>query len=271
MTVRGLDISVIQGVVDFNAIAASGVQFIIARCGVGNSSIDVDYTTNVAKATAAGLKVMAYHFVYPLPTTAAQPLRDPVKQAQYHFNASLGQLACIDCEWPEPKDWHTWGCTSDQLNTWMLTYLQEYESLSGRKPIIYTYPDWAANVGFRFQFAQYPLWIASYQASPGVPSPWTTWVLWQNGQGHLPVSGVVVDTDFAPDLSLWNSLPIVVPVPVIPQPVPVIPQPIPVTPSPVVVAPVVVPAPPSVLDSAEVDGFLTKFFGAIMNFFKHTI
>ena len=45
MTIRaGLDISVIQGTVDFQAVVASGIQFIVARCGIGNSGIDIDYT-----------------------------------------------------------------------------------------------------------------------------------------------------------------------------------------------------------------------------------
>jgi lysozyme len=269
--IKGVDISAIQGKVDFVALAASGVQFVILRCGVGNGGIDSMYAKNVAGATAAGLKVACYHFIYPLPPKEGDPSRDPVAQAQYHFNASLGQLACIDCEWPEPQDWATWGCSSAQLNTWMLAYLQEYESLSGRKPIIYTYPNWAANVGFYQQFIQYLLWIASYEASPAIPSPWRTWVLWQNtgGGGHLPTTGVPVDTDLAEDLSLWNSVlpPIQLPVPV-PTPAPI---PTPVVPTPIVVSPPAPPVVPDILDNPQIDGFLTRFFGAIMNFFKHTV
>jgi lysozyme len=272
--IKGLDVSVLQGNIDWQAVAAAGYQFTIIRCYVGNSGKDTNYAKNVAGALAAGLKVACYHFIYPLPPLAGDPSRDPVAQAQIHFNAAQGQLACIDCEWPEPQDWAKWGNSSAQLNTWMLTYLQEYENLSGRKPIIYTYPYWAANVGFSPQFTQYPLWIASYQASPGVPVPWTTWVLWQSGQGHLPGSGVAVDLDFAQDLSLWDSVPVVMPAPVptpmpvptpAPVPVPVIPQPVP-TPVPTPVVPPVSP-----LDSATIDNFLLKIWNFFMNFFKHTI
>ena len=56
------------------------------------------------------------------------------------------------------------------------------------------------------QFADYPLWIASYQAnSPMIPKPWTSYVLWQNsgGTAKLP-NGVNVDTDLAVDLNLWG-------------------------------------------------------------------
>jgi lysozyme len=206
MTVRGVDISIIQGNVDFTALAASGVQFVVIRCGVGNGGIVRDYTQNVTRAKAAGLKVMAYHFIYPLPPLASQPMRDPIKQAQYHFNAVQGEMASIDCEWPAPQDFAKWNCNPAQLNQWMLAYLTEYTRLdNGRKPLVYTYPYWAAAVKFDQQFAQYPLWIASYQATPAIPHPWTDWVMWQTtgGGGHLP-GGAPVDTDVAKDLSLWD-------------------------------------------------------------------
>jgi len=213
MTNKGVDISVIQGNVDFAAIKASGVDFVVCRAGVGNGGIDIDYAKNVANATAAGLKVMAYHFIYPLPPNPAQPLRDPVKQAGYHFNAVQGQLAAIDCEWPAPQDFGKWGCTPAQINQWMIAYFTEYTRLdNGRKPLIYTYPYWSDAVKFDPFFAQFPLWIASYQATPFIPHPWTDWTMWQTtaGGGHLP-NGAPVDTDVIKDLSLWDSPQTVIP------------------------------------------------------------
>ena len=254
MTNKGVDISTIQGNVDFNAVKASGIDFVVCRCGVGNGGIDANYSKNVAGATAAGLKVMAYHFIYPLPPLASQPLRDPVKQATYHFNAVQGQLAAIDCEWPVPQDWAKWGCTAAQINQWMMTYFQTYTQLdNGRKPLIYTYPYWAQAINFDPSFTQYGLWIASYQASPLIPKPWTDWVMWQTsgGSGHLP-SGVPVDTDVTKDLSLWDP-----PAPVVVTP----PDPVVVTPPPVVVAP---PAPAPAPAPASTDP-LTSAFTSIWN------
>lgn len=291
--IKGVDISIIQGAVDFAALAASGVEFVVIRCGVGNGGIDKFYTQNVAKAKTVGLKVAAYHFIYPLPPLIingvdTQPLRDPVKQAQYHYNAAGGEIACIDCEWPAPEDWGKWGCNSVQLNQWMLTYLREYERLSGHKPLIYTYPYWAANVGFEPAFTQYSLWIASYQANPAIPHPWSDWVLWQNtgGGGHLPTTGVAVDTDLAKDLSLWETVvtpitqpfpthqpdppidpntsitptPIPIPVPVVPVPPPVVvqPQPPPSDPNKIVV-------PPSIQRDV---GIISGLIRAFINLFK---
>ena len=240
--IKGLDISVIQGNVDFKAVAATGVQFVIFRCGVGNGGKDSFYDKNVAAAIAAGLKVGAYHFIYPLPPQVGQPLRDPVKQAQLHVgwagSTSTVPVICCDLEWPAPQDWAKWGCSAAQIVQWTVTYLEAYEAATGVRPIVYTYPNFAANIHLPDSFGQkYKLWIASYQAgSPFVPHPWTDWVLWQDSGGtgpnaqHLP-SGAPVDGDKAKDLSLWD-VQAQAPVPVTPPPDP--------TPAP---APVVVPDP----------------------------
>lgn len=280
MNIPGVDISAIQGNVNFPSLAASGIKFVICRCGVGNNGIDADFARNVAGARAAGLQVMAYHFVFPLPTTASQPLRDPVKQAQYHFNAAGPNiLAACDFEWPEPQNWAQWGCTAAQIKQWCLAYLTEYERLTNQKMVIYTYPYFAQALKLDPAFAQYPLWIASYEPSPAIPHPWVDWVLWQYGSGgnyKLP-NGVPVDVDYAKDLSLWSSMPtppVVAPVVnhqpdppiVVPPPPPVPPAPVPV-PTPVP-DPNVIVVPPSVKKDISFIGSIVRW---ILNLFKEEL
>lgn len=252
--IKGIDISTIQGTVDFASVAATGVQFIICRCGVGNDGIDGNYAKNIAGAKAAGLKVACYHFVYPLPSDPTKPLRDPVAQAQYHFKASLGELACCDLEWPVPADWAKWGVNAAFINKWILSYLTEYEKLSGRKMVIYTYNDFANNVKLDPQLAERPLWIASYTNPPTVPKPWTDWVLCQTSGGteKLP-NGVPVDTDEAKDLSLWEvAAPIVTPVLILDNPAP--------APTPVSVPVVTVPIIPTPAVSQSVWEVIINLF-----------
>lgn len=263
--IKGIDISTIQGTVDFQAVAATGVQFVICRCGVGNGGKDANYDKNVAAATAAGLKVAAYHFVYPLPNVASQPLRDPVKQAQLHAgwagSTATVPVVCCDLEWPVPQDWAKWGCSASQIVQWVTTYLQAYEQATGVRPVVYTYPYFAEAISLPQSFAAtYQLWIASYTANPAIPKPWTDWVMWQDSGGtqKLP-NGVPVDTDKARDLSLWNvAAPVVAPPP--PDPAPVLePQPTPApAPAP---APTPAPAPASSNIFTTVWNALTGLFG----------
>lgn len=207
MTVKGIDISAIQGNVDFKALKASGIEFVIVRSGVGNQGTDKLYTTNITKAKEAGMKVMAYHFVFPLPDDGIHGGRSPAEQAKMHFEAAQGELAACDLEWPIPQEWKKWGCTATQINKWALEYLKEYEKLSGQKMVVYTYPSFALVAKLDEEFANYPLWIASYKSTPSVPKPWKDWVFWQTAGGnllHLP-NGMPVDTNVAKDLSFWGE------------------------------------------------------------------
>lgn len=256
--IKGIDISVIQGNVDFKAVAATGIKFVVCRCGVGNSGLDIKYKQNIANAKAAGLKVMAYHFIYPLPPLASQPLRDPRKQAKMHVDAAGGELAACDLEWPEMNDWKKWGCTAEQIVQWTIEYLEAYEEFSGIRPIVYTYPYFAKSINLPDWFGQkYKLWIASYQTGqPFIPKPWTDWVMWQYSGGTGPEAqylpgGVPVDGDRVKDLSLWDATqpdPIFAPPPdpvVAPPPDPVVPTPDPVPPPDPVPQPP--PGPPPVV------------------------
>ncbi len=247
--IKGIDISIVQGKVDFQAVAASGIKFVVCRCGVGNSGVDSLYKQNIANARAAGLKVAAYHFIYPLPTIPSQPLRDPKAQAKLHFDAAGDvPVVCCDLEWPEQQDWAKWGCTAPQIVQWTIDYLEAYEEMSGIRPIVYTYPNFAKSIQLPDSFGQkYKLWIASYQSgSPFIPKPWTDWVMWQDSGGtqHLP-NGGPVDTDKVKDLSLWDppvvAAPAQVQAPEVvatpePVPTPVVPVTLP-TPAPIVPAP----------------------------------
>ena len=248
----GYDLSSCQGAnVPFETLAQQGTKFIISKCAQGNDGVDPYFTRFIQATKANGMLAACYHFIYPLPTISSQPGRDPVVQAQNHFKASNGELAFIDCEWPAVQDWKKWNCSASQINDWVLTYLDEYTKLAGKKPAVYTFPYWAHNVSFSQDIAKYPLWVASYQSgSPATIPPWTSdqWVIWQNsgGTNHLP-NGVPVDTDLAKDLSLWgiSEAPVVAsnPVPeVVSQPAAPLPPPMPEpAPQPVPEVPVVAP------------------------------
>lgn len=168
----GVDISSIQGAVDFTKFAALGLSFVICRCYVGNDALDVNYACNIACAKAEGLSVMAYHYVYPLPTSAYHAYRDPVSQAQLHYASAGGVRAACDLEFPSPDKWAYWGVSASFIHDWTLAYLDAYEALDKRPMVFYTYPSFAVAVGLDAPFASRPLWIASYTAQPTIPAPW---------------------------------------------------------------------------------------------------
>lgn len=64
---KGVDISTWNGDVDFEALKAAGVEFVIIRCGYGSDYKDQDderFEENVKKANAAGLPYGVYLYSY---------------------------------------------------------------------------------------------------------------------------------------------------------------------------------------------------------------
>jgi GH25 family lysozyme M1 (1,4-beta-N-acetylmuramidase) len=247
---KGYDLSIVQGVVDFNSIKAAGRDFIINRCYVGNNGLDIYYNKNIANAQAAGLYVGCYNFPFPLPYTSDKT-RSPQWQAETHFKAAgnaQNLLHTVDIEFPVQADWKKWNVDANFINDWLFTYLEIYQGLLGKPPVIYSYPNYIQTLGNPAQYGNYPLWIASYQANaPYIPLPWKNkgFVLWQNSGGteKLP-NGVPVDGDFCPDLNaLWGTTPTVAVNP--PNSIPDISTipPAPPPQSPPVVAPAPPPAP----------------------------
>ena len=63
---KGIDVSKHNGSIDFNAVKASGVEFVIIRAGYGmyDNQKDPKFEENYAKAKAAGLHVGTYWYSY---------------------------------------------------------------------------------------------------------------------------------------------------------------------------------------------------------------
>ena len=63
---RGVDVSIHNAPVDWQAVKAAGMDFAICRTGYGKTGFDESFTANVAGAHKAGLICGAYHYSYAL-------------------------------------------------------------------------------------------------------------------------------------------------------------------------------------------------------------
>jgi GH25 family lysozyme M1 (1,4-beta-N-acetylmuramidase) len=203
MLFQGIDVSSCQGIIDWNDVASANKTFAICKCYTGNDGKDSLYDMNIKNAHSAGLKTACYHFVYPLQTDPNHPNRDPIDQANLHFNNANGQPAFIDVEWPAPQDWSHWNIDATFIKNWLTSYLQEYTNLdNNRIPAIYCYPNFAQNLQFDDNFAQYPLWLASYFSTANIFSPWSDFQVWQySGSGQCSGIKVPVDLDYCKDIT----------------------------------------------------------------------
>lgn len=214
--IHGIDVSAVQGTIQWPKVALSGVRFCYAKCGQGNDGADPMFAANVKGCREVGIYPGAYWFAYNLPSVRPGDGRTPREEAQRFFRLSggLGRTPgelppAIDCEWPEVGEWGKWGCNAKQISEWHRDFAMEVTQLWGKLPIIYTYPFFwrAVSAGADVLWAaQYPLWIANYmhidkpepppEAKPILPGPWPAWTIWQwsaDKGRHIP--GILTDID----------------------------------------------------------------------------
>jgi lysozyme len=203
--VAGIDVSSIQSNVNWQDIANAGYEFAVIKNGNGNNGCDGMYAKHLAAAQKAGLKVACYNVVFPLPTDGTHANRDPQSQATMHWNNSQGVTSAVDLEWPAQQNWAQWGIDASSIKDWTLTYLNFYQSLSGKAPLLYSYPYYFGALKFDMSVTAFPLWIASYTTTPTIPAPYSSYAWWQQSGGTtmLPGTNTPVDVDYANDLFLF--------------------------------------------------------------------
>jgi GH25 family lysozyme M1 (1,4-beta-N-acetylmuramidase) len=80
MGMQGIDVSENNGSVDWAAVAAAGIEFVMVRAAYGKSGVDSQFAANVAGAHAVGLKVGAFHYSYALTIDDAKQEAEHCKQ-----------------------------------------------------------------------------------------------------------------------------------------------------------------------------------------------
>lgn len=183
----GIDISVYQGDVAFDAVLRSGVEMVYIRAGYGLAR-DSRFEGHVKGAEAAGLRWGAYFYV-----TA----RDEVQarfQARYFAKLLRGKR--YDCR--PAMDFEAFSNLSrSEINRIGLAFLQELHRLTGVRPMLYT-DAYNANQIWDTPMGEYPLWAADYGvAAPGVTSGyWAGWAGFQySDAGAVPGIAAAVDLD----------------------------------------------------------------------------
>ncbi len=186
-TVQGIDVSSVQGDVNWQQVAASGRAFAFIKATEGTGYVNPTFANGWAGSKAAGVLRGAYHFFH--------PGEDPIAQANF-FVQTMGPLEAGDL--PPMIDWEVTDGSSNGADAAAgAAFLARVQQLTGRVPILYTYPGFWYGLGAPSGFAQYPLFIADYGVScTDLPPPWGRWQLWQDGStGNVPGVGGQVDTD----------------------------------------------------------------------------
>lgn len=177
--VWGVDVSHYQGKIDWETLAAQGVQFAFIKATEGSGHTDERFAQNAQGAAAAGIPAGGYHFF---------SFESAGKTQAENFLAALwGQAMALPCA----VDFEFYGDVFqnppavEMVRAELRALLAALEEETGRKPVLY-----ATARSYRMYLAgafdDYPLWIRDVYLWPALSIPGREWTFWQySDQGRL--------------------------------------------------------------------------------------
>lgn len=188
-TLKGIDVSVYQGDIDWNAVKNAGYDFVMMRCGnrgyvTGLMVEDANFKKNVKGATDAGLKVGVYFFSQALTTEEAldeaEFVIDLIKDYDITFPVAFDWEVVIDKDGDTPR---TAYIEPDQLTDNFLVFAQRLE-IEGYTPIIYANKKTSVWKYDLARVADYDIWYAEYADAPTLPYDFEIWQY--SSKGNVP-------------------------------------------------------------------------------------
>lgn len=192
--VRGIDISAHNGAVNFHAVRASGMEFVLVKATEGNGFKDSRFVDNVREARRAGLKVGAYHFF----RFDAPGVTQAINFMHSVRGRKLDLPAVVDFEeWTNPSS------VPDDTVAARLDAMLRHLRYNGYNVLIYTNKDGYERF-VKGRFGDYPLWLCSFSRIDESED----WLLWQySHRGEVPgVDGNVDLNVFRGDSAAWNEM-----------------------------------------------------------------
>ena len=193
-TRAGIDVSVYQGDIDWEAVKADGIDFAIIRLGfrgygsTGSMNLDANFIANIEGATAAGLDVGVYFF-----SQAITP-EEAAEEAEFVLHYLDGR----ELAYPVVFDWEVIGKTTARtygLDTQTLcesanVFCSMIED-AGYEAMIYI-TSYAGYVKYDLsKVLEYDLWFAQYA---DVPTFYYDFAMWQYSSTGR-VDGIEGDVD----------------------------------------------------------------------------
>ena len=203
--VHGIDLSKWNGTdIDWQTVKKSGVAFVFIKGTEGKDRIDSAFATHWRNAANAGIPHAAYHFYYFCST--------PEDQADW-FIANVPKEAnmlppVLDMEWNHRSPTCSKRPDGSRVRAEARRFLDILERHYGRRPIVYTTPDFYRDTGIG-KLAGTQFWLRSVAGHPAQTYPGARWTFWQyTGTGVVPgIDGPVDINVFAGPPENWAAWP----------------------------------------------------------------
>jgi lysozyme len=184
--VLGLDCSKYQEDINWSQVKAAGVEFAFIKITEGTTGHEdniYNLKARIQDAQKNGVKVGYYHFARP--GNVDNP-EDDANEEVKNVVAHIGFLPKADLPIVLDIEAYSnsiiWDNKIDHMNKFITAFIYGLNA-EGLDVIIYSYKSFieensAPTLGI------YPLWLAAYlnspeTSTPGVPSGWTEWKIWQ--------------------------------------------------------------------------------------------
>lgn len=186
IAVPGIDVSMFQGDVDWQAVKNAGAKFVIIRAAyrgyeTGRLVPDETFARNIEGAIAADLDVGVYLYSQALNEQEAEEEADYLLDLIRDY--PINYPVVYDQEENTTHDSRTSDLTGEQATKNALAFCRRiYEA--EYIPMIYVNHDWAHNVYDMEQLDHYPVWYADYTTSPVLPGGFAMWQY--TDEGRIP-------------------------------------------------------------------------------------
>ncbi|RYZ24566.1 MAG: T9SS type A sorting domain-containing protein [Chitinophagaceae bacterium] len=213
VTQYGIDVSAIQGSINWSQVAAAGKTFAFIKSTKGTCYTDGYFNSNMINSRNAGLKAGVYHFALPEDNNA-------VTEANYFLTVTRAYIGpgflppVLDIEDPAGS------CiintqalsnyfTASGLAQWVRDFADVVYTQTGVMPIVYTSRCQAAYLAPYVTSGLIPckLWIADYGNPAGAPANTTscTWNNWPWLFHQYSSTGTVAGISGAVDLNVYRG------------------------------------------------------------------
>lgn len=191
-TLVGIDVSVHQGIIDWQQVAAAGVDFVMIRAAYrgykyGQVNADPNALANIQGARDAGLLVGVYIY------SQAVDVAEAVEEAQF----LLELLEGVELDLPFTFDWERYSDEARTANVSGRTVTDcaiafcETVRAGGREPMVYFNATQALEQLSLPELAEYPFWLAQYDTQAMFPYRVDMWQY--SNKGSVPGIGGNVD------------------------------------------------------------------------------
>lgn len=192
-SVTGIDVSSYQGDIDFGAVKASGVDFVIIRLGyrgyeTGRIVYDKYAFDNLRKATAAGLDIGVYFFSQAITLEEAEEEAYFVLSAIEDYNITMGVV--YDWESVSDPEARTADMDRDTLTKCCKVFLETIEASDYRAFLYFNRRQAKYHMDINY-LKDFDFWLAAYTDRMDFPYKIDMWQY--TNQGRVP--GIEGDVD----------------------------------------------------------------------------